>query len=102
MAAATFALYRPLEVSGAITHSVACALLDSKSKNIVVIKNNYLEVYQIHEQHAATIAHTAAAAAASSSLTADDPLLMRIFDKQLFGNVEGIWSDRRQANSSAV
>lgn len=85
----TFTLYKPVVAPGAITHAVSCNFTGAQSQDLVVVRDNFIELFAL----AATAAASAAAAAQPScaSGTTDRPLLHRKMDKQMYGNVEGIW-----------
>ena len=94
----TFTLYQPVAAPAAITHARSAHFLAPASRDLILVRHNHVEIYSISEAAAATYSAqqssaalgAAAVAAAASGLT-DQPLLHKKFDKQLFGNVEGIW-----------
>lgn len=85
----TFTLYKPVVAPGAITHAVSCNLLGPQSQDLVVVRHNWIEVFAMAT--GASAATAAAVQSISDSGTTDRPLLHRKMDKQMYGNVEGIW-----------
>lgn len=80
----TFALCKPVVAPGAITHTVSCNLIGPQSQDLVVMRHNWIEVFSL-------AAASADVQPPSASGTTDRPLLHRKMDKQMYGNVEGIW-----------
>jgi len=99
MAAATFMLHRPLQASSGVTHSVACSLTAAGAAELCVIRHSHMEVFTLADKAADTLDAQADSNNGLSDLehaTSEQALLLRRFDKQLFGDVEGIWSEPQQ------
>jgi hypothetical protein len=88
----TFALYKPLTTPSAITHACSGSFLDGGSRDLLVVKENFLEVYALDQE--AFDKQTTIAAAYQQGGRTGQTLLQRRFDARLFGNVEGLTTVR--------
>jgi hypothetical protein len=104
MAAASFSLYRALVPAGGVTAALSASLLSPTSRDLVVVRHNYVEIYSISEGDAAeTAAATAASASASSgSGLSDRAILQRRYEQHVYGTVESIWSVQCSRASAAA
>ena len=95
----TFSLYKPLTPPQSITHACHASFLGPNSNDLIVIRNNFIEIMTLPHGTATpsptmiqpiTIAQTNE----SKGIT-DQTVLQRRFEAPLFGNVEGVWSVNR-------